>query len=122
MFLRHLQCQEREQLLVPLLGLRGRVHHNLGLHRRALGHGAGVGAVPLPFALGLLVAGLRGCFWQSSSEVTFAVNLDAQGGGAFGLGIPNVASLLYRPVFAQALFSDVASEASTNALAISIGR
>lgn len=81
-----------------------------------------LGALPLPLDLGLVLPPLRGCFWQSSSEVTFGVNLDAHGGGAFGLGIPNVASLLYRPIFVQALFSDVASEASTNALAISIGR
>lgn len=81
-----------------------------------------IGTVPLPFDLGAVLPALSGCFWQSSSEITFGVNLDAQGGGAFGLGVPNVASLLYRPIFVQALFSDVASEASTNALAISIGR
>ncbi len=81
-----------------------------------------MGAVPLPMDLGVLFASLRGCFWQSSSDLMFPVNLDLQGGGAFGLGIPNVPSLLNRPIFAQALFSDVISEASTNAFAISPGR
>jgi len=81
-----------------------------------------LGALPLPIDLGLFLSSLAGCLWHCSSELTFPMQLDLQGGGAFGLGIPASPSLLNRSVYAQALFTDFAREETTNALAVSIGR
>lgn len=81
-----------------------------------------IGTIPLPFDLGVVLASLRGCLWYTSSDLTFPFALDGQGGGAFGLGVPSAQVLLYRPLYLQALFTDGASEETTNAVAVSIGR
>lgn len=78
--------------------------------------------IPLPLDLGLVLRSLRGCSWYTSSDLIFPFALDQQGGGAFALPVPGSQFLLYQPLYVQALFTDLASEQSTNAVALSIGR